>query len=93
MIDTVNCGLPIPSVSGALHWLAHIQGEENQVILSFHVNNESFKELATPDSSLNESKRFKCVMLFKGKLAFMEHGRVAAGPTSYGWLNLGIDFL
>ena len=48
VIDTVNCGLPIPSVSGALHWLAHIQGEENQVILSFHVNNESFKELATP---------------------------------------------
>jgi hypothetical protein len=71
-----NLHLPIPLVSGALHWKASIiEGEEKNrsdenIIVSFDVNSEKFRKLAVPDALFYESS----LALFKGKLAVITYG-------------------
>nr|XP_023881977.1 F-box/kelch-repeat protein At3g06240-like [Quercus suber] len=57
---------PIPSVSGALHWIT----ETN--IVAFDVNSEKFRKLALPDVSIyGRQLQRTCLASFRGKLAFI----------------------
>jgi hypothetical protein len=46
-----------------------------EVIVSFDVNSETFRELAMPDDYINADCCLKSLTLFKGKLAFITFGR------------------
>ena len=66
--------LPIPFVSGALHWMLH-EGKDKEpprrsFILKFDVNEEKFGMIATPFGDTNEQSY---PIVFKGKLALTEH--------------------
>ncbi|XP_023926067.1 F-box protein CPR1-like [Quercus suber] len=65
--------LPIPFVSGALHWMLHEgKGEEpprRSFILKFDVNEEKFGMIATPFADTNAHCH---PLAFKGKLALTE---------------------
>ncbi|XP_050281159.1 F-box/kelch-repeat protein At3g06240-like [Quercus robur] len=65
-----------PLVSGALHWMAYINGENRrtETIMAFDVNSEKFRKLELPDNSMISNDR--CLALFKGKLAYIECGRI-----------------
>uniref|UniRef100_A0A2N9GJD7 Uncharacterized protein n=1 Tax=Fagus sylvatica TaxID=28930 RepID=A0A2N9GJD7_FAGSY len=78
MFNHNNLNLPIPLVSGALHWMACIIEENRkrgkEIIVSFDVNTEKFRELALPLCSRTAHSYQKCLALFKGKLAFITFG-------------------
>ncbi|KAF3967775.1 hypothetical protein CMV_008260 [Castanea mollissima] len=63
--------LPAPLVNGALHWMAHIEGEETDLIMAFDVNSEKFAILALPDGFTSVNILQRCLASFKGKLAFI----------------------
>ena len=68
------CFLPIPLVSGALHWIVRIiEGEEeNRIIaLAFDVNSEKFKKLALPHGFIEADTLDRYLASFKEKLAFI----------------------
>ncbi|XP_030964119.1 F-box/kelch-repeat protein At3g06240-like [Quercus lobata] len=68
------CFLPIPLVSGALHWMVRIiEGEEeNRIIaLAFDVNSEKFKRLALPHGFIEADTLHRYLASFKEKLAFI----------------------
>ena len=66
--------LPIPLVSGALHWMVRIiEGEEeNRIIaLAFDVNSEKFKKLALPHGFIEADTLHRYLASFKEKLSFI----------------------
>ena len=68
------CFLPIPLVSGALHWMVRIiEGEEeNRIIaLAFDVNSEKFKKLALPHGFIEADTLHRYLASFKEKLSFI----------------------
>jgi F-box interacting protein len=71
----------LPLVNGAWHWMVNILEEKEkhkrreEVIVSFDVNSETFRELAMPDDYINADCCLTSLTLFKGKLAFITFGR------------------
>ncbi|XP_050282197.1 F-box protein CPR1-like isoform X4 [Quercus robur] len=67
--------LPLPLVSGALHWISCVvEGEEERksvVIVSFDVNSEEFRMLRIPDGAMSTVGYQTRLASFKGKLAFL----------------------
>nr|XP_023926066.1 F-box protein At3g07870-like [Quercus suber] len=73
-----NYFLPIPLVSGALHWMAGFIDEEekhsSEMIMCFDVNCEKFRNLEMPDGSMSVPSFQICLASFKGKLAVITYG-------------------
>ena len=72
-----NYFLPIPLVSGALHWMAGFIEEEekhcSEMIVCFYVNCEKFRNLEMPDGSMTVPSFQICLASFKGKLAVITY--------------------
>ena len=73
----VNTFKALPFVSGHLHWMfkivEHVGGQERHsadMLLSFDVNSEKFKQLPLPDDE--GSCLLKLITSFKGKLAMIK---------------------
>ncbi|KAL4599904.1 hypothetical protein ACB092_11G160400 [Castanea dentata] len=75
-----NFPLPMPLVSGALHWISRVvEGEEehkSEVIMSFDVNGEKFRMLRMPDGSKSIVRFQTCLASLKGKLALLTFGSI-----------------
>ena len=67
------CELPVPLVTGALHWMICIkEGNETELmIMAFDVNSEIFTILALPDDYIKAKTFQSSLASFKGKLAFI----------------------
>ena len=74
-----NYFLPIPLVSGALHWMAGFTEEEegkhcSEMVMCFDVNCEKFRNLEMPDGSMSVPSFEICLASFKGKLVVITYG-------------------
>ncbi|XP_030963965.1 F-box/kelch-repeat protein At3g06240-like [Quercus lobata] len=73
-----NYFLPIPLVSGALHWMAGFIEEEekhcSEMIMCFDVNCEKFRNLEMPNGSMSVPSFQICLASFKEKLAVITYG-------------------
>ncbi|XP_030967185.1 F-box protein CPR1-like [Quercus lobata] len=80
VMELNHCSLlPLPLVSGALHWISCVvEGEEerkSEVIMSFDVNSEEFRMLRIPDGAMSTVGFQTRLASFKGKLAFLTCGQ------------------
>ena len=64
------CELPVPLVTGALHWMICIkEGNETELmIMAFDVNSEIFTILALPDDYIKAKTFQSSLASFKGNL-------------------------
>ncbi|KAL4599541.1 hypothetical protein ACB092_11G133800 [Castanea dentata] len=88
LILDISFYCPNPLVSGALHWMAYIYGENHrtETIMAFDVNSEKFRKLELPDNSMISNDR--CLAFFKGKLAYIECGHIQPCGFQYSiWVT------
>ena len=83
-----NFPLPIPLVSGALHWMARVIEDKckSDMIVSFDVNSEKFSLLGMPDGSKKIVRFQTCLASLKGKLAFLTIGQSEHDYHCFMWV-------